>query len=179
MKSLLLLDADIVIDLHKIGRWKAVTSRYKVHLPFTIIGEIKHYWKGNEQILIDLAPEVSSGAVVEVSVDPIDQKKVFDLLVLKKVDAIHDGEREALSYMYFHHDEDFRIALKDHAAIRAAVVLDIVDKTMSVETMLKEAGALRQKDDLPYELTEKRFSKFRTEGALLSVAAEKPAHKKK
>ena len=179
MKSLLLLDADIVIDLHKIGLWKAVTSRYKVHLPSTIIGEIKHYWKGSEQVLIDLSVELSSGMVVEVSVDPIDQKKVFDLLVSKKVDAIHDGEREALSYMYFHHDEDFRIALKDHAAIRAAVVLDIVEKTMSVEAMLKEAGALRQKDDLPYELTEKRFSKFRTEGAFLSAAAEKPMRKKK
>lgn len=50
MKSLLLLDADIVIDLHKIGLWKAVTGRYKVHLPSTIIGEIKHYRKGSEQI---------------------------------------------------------------------------------------------------------------------------------
>ena len=95
------------------------------------------------------------------------------------MDAIHDGEREALSYMYFHNDEEFRIALKDHAAIRAAVVLGILDKTMSVETMLKEAGALRQKVELPYKLTEKRFSKLRTEGAFLSLNAEKPVRKKK
>lgn len=178
MKSLLLLDADIVIDLHKIGLWKAVISQYKVHLPSTIIGEIKHYWKGDERVAIDLTPEINSGEVVEVSVDPIDQKKVFDLLVSKKVDAIHDGEREALSFIYFHNDETFRIALKDHAAIRAAVVLDIIDKAMSVESMLKEAGVLRQKFQLPYELTEKRFSKFKTEGAFLSLDAEKSRQKK-
>jgi len=178
MKSLLLLDADIVIDLHKIGLWKAVISQYKVHLPSTVIGEIKHYWKGNEQVAIDLAPEINGGEVVEVSVDPIDQKKVFDLLVSKKVDAIHDGEREALSFMYFHNDETFCIALKDHAAIRAAVVLDIIDKALSVESMLKEAGVLRQKFPLPYELTEKRFSKFKTEGAFLLLDAEKADKKK-
>ncbi|MBF0523279.1 MAG: hypothetical protein HQL24_09525 [Candidatus Omnitrophica bacterium] len=179
MKNLLLLDADIVIDLHKIGLWKAVVSRYKVHLPSTIIGEIKHYWKGNEQVAIDLVPEIKAGDVVEVSVDPIDQKKVYDLLESKKVEAIHDGEREALSFMYFHNDEEFRIALKDKAAIRAAVVLDIIDNSLSVETLLKEAGALRQKSELPYELTEKRFSTYKTEGAFLFLDAEKPRHKKK
>ncbi|MBF0388254.1 MAG: hypothetical protein HQL20_10480 [Candidatus Omnitrophica bacterium] len=170
MKSLLLLDADIVIDLHEIGLWKAVTNCYKVHLPSTIIGEIKHYWKGNEQIPIDLASGISSGDIVEVSVDPIEQKKVFDLLVSKRVDAIHDGEREALSYMYFHKDEAVRIVLKDHAAIRAAVVLGIIDRAMSVEAMLKESGVLRQTGELSYRLTEKRFAKFRTEGAFLSLA---------
>jgi len=180
MKSLLLLDADIVIDLHKVGLWKAVTSQYKVHLPSTIIGEIKYYPRGNERVPIDLTPDFSSGAVVEVSVDPIDQKKVYDLLVSKKVDAVHDGEREALSFIYFHNDEPFRIALKDHVAISAAVVLSVIEKAMSVEAMLKDIGvALPKTSPLLYELSEKRFAKYRAEGAFLSIEAEKSRRKKK
>ncbi len=171
MKSLLLLDADIVIDLHVLGNWKAIVGSYKIHLPATVVSEIKHYPQGNQLIPIDLNVYINSGKVTVVSVDIQEQTRIFEQLRNDNVDGIDPGELEALCYMLI--TSDIRIALKDHAAIRAAAFLSITDRALSVEQVLKEVGILRVKDQVSYELSEERFRKFKTEGAFLAVEAQK------
>lgn len=179
MKNLLLLDADIVINLYELGYWRPVLSQNKVHLSSTIIDEIRYYRKNDEAIPIDLKPLLKSGEVVEVTVSVLDQKEVYDLLVANNADGVHAGELEALSFIFHKNGESFEIALKDHAAIKAAVVLGISDQAISVETLLRKSGVIRKKLSLPFSLTERRFQGLKTEGAFLSIMDKSRRQKKR
>lgn len=47
---LLLLDADVIIDLHKLGAWEQITKSHSVHIPSIILHQEVYYFtddKGN------------------------------------------------------------------------------------------------------------------------------------
>ena len=54
MRKLLLLDADVIIDLHTLGLFRRITKTYNIFLTREVFEEAKYYKKDGTKIEIDL-----------------------------------------------------------------------------------------------------------------------------
>jgi hypothetical protein len=59
MKKLLLLDADVVIDLHTIGLFDRIIRNYAVHVTKTVLKEAVYFKRSGERIKIDIRDRVT------------------------------------------------------------------------------------------------------------------------
>jgi hypothetical protein len=59
MKKLLLLDADVVIDLHSLGLFERMRQAYDLHLTKKVLEEAKYYRKGNAKVPINIKNKVT------------------------------------------------------------------------------------------------------------------------
>ena len=69
MKSLLLLDTDVVLGCHRLGYWKGILSGYSLHVGPVVVDETKHYYdKDGNKVEIDLRPYIKRKEITEISV---------------------------------------------------------------------------------------------------------------
>lgn len=59
MKKLLLLDADVVIDLHSLGLFQKFAKAYELRLTRKVLKEARFYPRGNKRIPIDIGKLVT------------------------------------------------------------------------------------------------------------------------
>lgn len=93
---LLLLDADVIIDLHKLGLWKQITKSHKVFVPSIILHkEVYYYEDENGHHHIDLEKEagVTFAELSCSAQELLSFKERFDRVFQEE---LHDGEKEAL-----------------------------------------------------------------------------------
>ncbi len=162
---LVLLDADVIIDLHRLGVWEQIIKKHTIYVSSIILRREVYFYqdtKGSRHP-IDLVKEIG-GKINELSCS------AQELLAFKeKFDAVfqedlHDGEKEAL--VLLQKQEDLMLCTCDHAAIKALALLDLSDKGISFENLLKKSGITKQ---LEYKHTEKRFQKCLSEGSIMKI----------
>ena len=70
---LLLLDANIVIELHKLGLWEEVVKKYSVTLTSTVACYEAKYWEDEEkrQHPFDLAQDIEKGKIACKEITPL------------------------------------------------------------------------------------------------------------
>jgi hypothetical protein len=134
MKKLLLLDADVVIDLHSFGLFEKVSKAYHINLTKKIFDEAKFYPKGNHLLPIDLKDKVT--VIEEINVEYL--RTVNEEAREAKL-AIDSGEATLIAFMLQSSDEIF-FCTCDKAAIKLVSYLNLERKAMSVETLLKDIG---------------------------------------
>lgn len=167
MKSLLLLDADVVIGCHRLGYWNGILKNYDLHVGSIVVDETKHYYdKDGTKVNIDLRPYIKDKQITEISVSP---EEIFE--VLNKLSAepklhntLHDGEIECLTITGSNKVPGLKFCLIDHAAIKAVPYLGLEEKVISLEQALSDRGIIRPKAKIPSEYTKERFERFMTEG---------------
>lgn len=174
MDLLLLPDADVVIELHKLGYWKGVTSRYKIYIASTVLREVTHYEddSGNE-IPIDLSGDIASGKVKESSASV---QEVHDLLQRIPRDKIelHPGELESITIIANQSSDVLKICAIDKATIKALSFLDLRDRAISFEEVLVSCGIWKKGDKVAdHRLTKKRFEDWSREGKFILLSEEK------
>ena len=94
---LLLLDADVTIDLHRLGVWKHVIKNHNIYIPSVILHREVYYYEDEKRkrYPIDLKKEVGV-TINELSCSAeelLSFKEQFDCVFQEE---LHDGEKEAL-----------------------------------------------------------------------------------
>jgi len=99
--KLLLLDANVVIHLFRLGVWQRVIELCDVHLARTIVESEAQFYETDdgERQYFDLRPHVNTGEVAVFDVTPSDLaafRGSFDPSYFEKLDP---GETESLAYL--------------------------------------------------------------------------------
>jgi len=162
---LLLLDADVIIDLHRLSVWEHIIKHHKVHIPSIILHKETYYYEDKRGIRhpIDLEKEIGV-TIYELSCSAeelLSFKEQFDRVFQEE---LHDGEKEAL--VLIHKQKNLLLCTCDHAAIKALALLDLLDRGISFENLLRKSGITKK---LEYKHTEKRFKKCLSEGSVMRI----------
>ena len=127
--NLLLLDADVIIDLHKLELWAQVTKKHKVYIASTVLHNEAYYYeddKGQHPI------EVTG--IEELSATPQEIQQFcskFNPAYLE----LHPGESESLSILI--NKSKLVFCTCDRAAVIASVLVGIIERLVSnIKTLL-------------------------------------------
>ena len=159
----LLLDADVTIDLHKLGIWNSFIKQNKVHIVATVVHEAIFYYprRSRKKVPIKLESLVHQGKIIELSASPYEQKQLLDSFNNVLAPEIDAGELESLSVITRLKDSDLKLCTCDKAAIRALSLLQLEDHGISLQAALEQCGMRREVIKKHSEL---RFRKIVSEG---------------
>jgi hypothetical protein len=162
---IVLLDADVIIDLHRFGIWENILKKNKILIPSTILRREVFCFidsKG-DKYSIDLIDDVGN-AFTEVSVtaqEIFNFKRKFERFIEEELDL---GETEALKILNDRADCCFCSC--DKAAIKVIALLGKREQGLSFEILLKSSGITK---NLEKKHSEKYFKKYLDEGSLLRI----------
>lgn len=166
-QRLLLPDTMVVVAAMRHGRWTAMCQAYDVIVPSIIASETKFYDDANQKrIYVDCVssqtagkhsfrensgnagPTVSSTGVSACQGDftlweaPVSEfAKTDSLLHPDLAVKVHDGEREAVTYLRLVDDEtDVWFVTADSGGIQAAVAFGMGHCAVSLDQVLKKCG---------------------------------------
>lgn len=181
MKSLLLLDADVIIHFHELGYWKSILTHYQIHVPSTVFQEVKFYLDKdtNAKCGIDLQKYVDSGQIIEVGSSV--EEQAFILKKLEKPQLSEDlgpGELECITILHEEKIEEIILGIKDGLAIKALSFLDLDEKAICLEEILLNCGILRKKQKVRNEYSLDRFRRLVRDGKFLQISEENVRVKK-
>ena len=137
---LLLLDANIVIEISRLGLWDRLTEQGEIYLAQTVVEEALFYLDddGNRQD-IDLNPLIDRQRVTVFALttsDLIAIRSQFDAEYFEKLDP---GETESLAYL-LGHSPDARICSADKIVFRVLGNLQRSEQGISLEELLRQTG---------------------------------------
>ncbi|MBU4320861.1 MAG: hypothetical protein L6246_10340 [Thermodesulfovibrionales bacterium] len=162
---MLLLDADVIIDLHKFGLWNQIAKNHKVNIPSIILRREVYFFESTDgnRYSIDLIKEagITFNELSCSAEELFEFKDKFDRVFQEE---LHDGEKEAL--VLLQKQDDLQLCTCDYAAIKALGLLDLSAQGISFENMLKKSGINKK---LEFKHTEKRFKKYLTEGSIMKI----------
>ena len=166
MQSLLLLDADVIIDLHELGIWESLIKKYNVYVASTVINVEALYFedkktKGDADI--NLREYVNNGLIHEVSATAEEQKRVNDFLKDNELHYIapDPGELEAIAIINERKIEDLIFCTRDVLAQKIMIHMDFADQLTALETVLKKQGFMRKDKKVAEDWSEKRIKDLR------------------
>jgi len=160
MRRSLLLDADVVIDLHTLGLFGKISNAYDICLTRDVFVEAKYYKKNGTKIDIDIKHVVIIQNV--------------DLEILREVRreakearlGIDPGESTSIAYL-IQTDEEITFCSCDRAAIKLISYMELEQKAISLEKALRSAG-YHSKNLYPRHF-EKTFKAAVKEGKTLRI----------
>lgn len=165
MLSLLLLDADVIINLHELGLWEAIIKKYKVYVASTVIHVEATYFEDKEKqrVKIDLRENLKENLIQEVSSSAEEQKRIRDLLNKKKLSYITPdaGELEAMAIVNEKKISGLQFCTIDVLAQKIMIHLGLEEDIVAFETVLQELGVLRKKQQINPAWTEKGIADIR------------------
>lgn len=169
--NIVLLDADVIIDLHRLNLWKSLTKNNKIHVSSIIVSREVYYYEdtAGKRHIIDLSKEAGK-SFVEISAT-IEQLSTImkEFEGLFEID-LHAGEKEALAILTT--KKDMLFCTCDKAAMKALGFLELGHQGISFEKLLSRSGI---KKKLEMKHSERQFRQFTQEGVSmrLSLSATK------
>lgn len=152
--KLWLLDADVIIDLLSLGVFDMLTRSHQIFAASTVIDEVRFFKRSSEKHTVNLREQyVSGGLVKELSASLDEIKEVYSKLPAISHESIDAGELESLAILA--REEGLIFCSCDAAAIKVLPFLDLSDRGISVESLLKSSGL--QRSDLKDRHTEQYF----------------------
>ncbi len=147
---LLLLDANVVIEISRYGLWDQIIFRCDIHLARTVIDEAHFYLNDDgDQIPIDLTPHIDVGSITVFDLRPADLNGLraqFDPGYFEKLDP---GETESLAYL-LQQGNDCQICSADKIVYRVLGNMHRSEQGVSLEEVLNQTGLGRK---LPREFS--------------------------
>lgn len=160
MRKLLLLDADVVIDLHTLALFGKINKAYDVCLTRTVFEEARYYKKDGAKVKID----IKDAAIIE-DVDIENLKKVQREARESRL-GIDPGESISIAYL-IQTEKEISFCTCDRAAIKLISYMELEQKSISLEKALRDIG-YHKKNLYPRHL-EKTFKTAVKEGKTLRV----------
>lgn len=153
------LDANVIIYLHEIGLWKAFAKRFEVYVSATVANEVSFYpGEFGKQIPINLKNEKIN--ILEMNVTEA-KRMVYSIIDKFTGPDIHLGEIESIALMMKKQYENLKLCTGDGAAIKAACLLGIKDRTISLEEAMTQGG---MKKKIKNQYTKKTMKKWKKRG---------------
>ena len=141
---LLLLDANVVIEIFSHGLWDQIIARCEIHLARTVIEEARFFLGADGvQQPIDLTTYINANAITVFDFSPSNLARLrdkFDPVYFEKLDP---GETESLAYLLEQSDE-CRICSADKIVYRVLGNLRRADQGISLEEVLNQIGLGRK-----------------------------------
>jgi hypothetical protein len=167
--NLLLLDADVVIDAHRLGMWDKLLAQNKVHIGSVVLRTEVEYYIDNKgrRRNINLMSQHRAKKITELSATLAEQRILrerFDAVLGPKLDP---GETESL--VLLERTPELTFCTFDYAAITAVVLLDMGNRVISFETVLKKCGLSRK---LQRKHSEERFKHIVKTAQLMRVMGQ-------
>lgn len=164
MRKLLLLDADVIIDLHTLDLFGKIRKAYDICLTRTVFEEARYYKKDGEKIDVDIKhvpiiKNVDLESLREVQREAKEAKLVID-----------PGETTSIAYL-IQTEEEITFCSCDQAAIKLISYMELEQKTISLEKALRSAG-YHGKNLYPRHF-EKTFKAAVKEGKILRIQFKK------
>ena len=162
---LLLLDADVIIDLHRLGVWNTIVQKHTIHIPSIILHKEAYYYEDSSGTIhpIELEKEIGT-KIHELSCLPEELARFIEQFDYNVREGLHDGEKEAL--VLLQKQKDLLLCTCDKAAIKALALLDLSRQGISFENLLNKSG-ISQKIEQKH--TEKYFKLWLTEGSIMKI----------
>ncbi|MBU2601720.1 MAG: hypothetical protein KKA32_06065 [Actinobacteria bacterium] len=140
-----LLDAGPVIALHEAKAWTQFCTRYDVVVPESVVMD-EALWHSRDATTgfretIDVKRDAEAGRVRVVSADSDELTQVARRFSAGFIDALHEGELEALAILSCNeHFSECAFCSGDGAAIQAAAMAGLAERCVALETLLDGAG---------------------------------------
>ena len=167
--KLWLLDADVIIKFLELEIFDKLVSMHEIHVSTTVIREVQFFYKNGQRsndnkVFVNFRSQyVGPGRVTETDATSDEVKAVVNQLPPLKRKAIDPGELESLAVLV--REESLTMCSFDVAAIKALPFLQVADRAISAEQLLKSSGfTLSPGDKLDPRLTESYFRNNLSQG---------------
>jgi len=150
----LLLDADVIIDVNRLGFWNQFVGKNKIYVASTVWRNEALFYvtRKGQRKRIRLSHLLKAGIIIELEATVNQQKNLiseFDSMFSPRLDP---GETESLCILQS--NDSLMFCTFDTAAIMALGLLGISHRGISLEKALIQCGLNRT---LEYKCSEKRF----------------------
>jgi hypothetical protein len=165
MLKCVLLDANIIIESHKVGVWEKLIDRVKIVVSSIVAYKESHFYSKEEGGIpepINLKRLIQDGKINEISASPeevADFLNYFDRVFLFGLD---DGEIESLSLIKSGKLQDTLFCSSDGPAIQALAMIGHSNVGISMETLFKKTGLQK---GLEYQFGDEFFKKHIAKGS--------------
>lgn len=148
---LLLLDANVVIELFRLGVWERVIGRCQISLARTIVEVEAHFYvnAANGRVDFDLRPFAAKGQITVFDVMPSKVQALLTSFDPTYVEKLDPGEVESLCHL-LDAPEVLTISSADKIVYRVLGNLDRGEQGISLEEILQSIGLGRS---LQYQFT--------------------------
>ena len=138
---LLLLDADVVIELFRLGIWDSVIERCGVHLAHAVAETEAHFFhdEHGERQDFDLAPYKENGGVTVFDVTITDLQRVTTQFGPTYVEKLDPGETQSLVYL-LNSADTCQICSADRIVYRVLGNLNLGEQGVSLCEVLDKVG---------------------------------------
>ncbi|MBI5584428.1 MAG: hypothetical protein HY892_11445 [Deltaproteobacteria bacterium] len=149
-----LLDADIVIDLLALNVFDNLVRDHEIYVSSSVADEIIYFKRDGVRHSINFRIDyVQKKSLVELSASIGDITQLTNMLPREIMPTIHQGELESLALMLKR--SELILCSCDAATIRVLPILDLSERGISAEKLLRESGLPTQ--GLQDRHTEKYF----------------------
>ncbi len=164
--NLLLLDADVIIDLHRLGVWKQVISKNRVSVASSVARREVYYYIDDDgtRKMIDLIEDINQERINELSATAKELQdfiKRFDQCIEAELGF---GEKESL--VLLEKDDCLLFCTCDSLAIKVMSLMNLGENGISMERVLQTTGLTQE---LEYKHTDGYFNDNLKRGSIMKV----------
>ena len=154
---LLLLDADVVIETHRLDVWEALINRSRVACSATVVRDEVLFYRRDQSSVptsLNLQGLVAAGRITMLEATTDDLCQLAAIVTHDVLEGLHAGESEALALLLGGKAKDHLFCSGDRAALRTLALLGLSQYGTSLEKVLQSLGLTKR---LPENLTERFF----------------------
>lgn len=165
MLKCVLLDANIVIESHKIGVWEKLIDRVEIVVSSIVAHKESLFYSELEGKIpepINLKQLIQGGKLKEISATPEEMADFLNYFDRVFVFGLDDGEIESLALIKSGKVKDTLFCSSDGPAIQALSMIGHSDAGISMEMLLKQTGLQKS---LECQFSDAFFKKHITKGS--------------
>ena len=160
---LLLLDADVVIEAHRLDVWEALINRSRVACSATVVRDEALFYRRDQffPTSLNLQGLVAAGRITMLEATTDDLCQLAAIVTHDVLEGLHAGESEALALLLVGKAKAHLFCSGDRVALRTLALLGLSQYGTSLQKVLQSLGLTKR---LPENLTERFFRDALKEG---------------
>jgi hypothetical protein len=137
--KIIIPDAQVVIDLHRVSLWKPVTQAFAIGVTPIILQESRFYKDDQGQKHpIHLQNDIAAKLIREIETS-IEQIKLLHSLLLPTIHSpLDEGELEAIAFLKSQKQDDYLFCSGDALAIKYIGALGLKHRAISLQKLLEQ-----------------------------------------
>jgi len=156
----ILADANIIIEIHRLGIWKQFTNQCQIATTEYIVQNEALFFRSNfGNVEIDVHEYIDNGAVIILSATGSDLAAIYEKFEAAFLEPVDNGELEALSLIIANKIPDALFCTADGPAIEALAMLGKSSAGISLEKVFEKTGFSISSGRLRHEYQEMFFQK--------------------
>ena len=161
--KLLLFDANVVIELHRLGLWGKVIDQCDIYLTRTVAYDESQFWEDDcgQRYYFDLNNDIENGKIECIDISNLQLSKFFAKFSPVYLEKLDPGEAESLALLVLR-QEKWLISSADIIVYKVLGSLAMGDRGVSLEEVLISIGMKR--NDLDWQYTRRFREKYTKKG---------------